>query len=74
MSGTDIEDVDVELHGVAPVEELLTSSEAARMLRVSPKTIHRWAKAGHLHHIMTIGGHIRIFRTAVERILREGRV
>ena len=41
------------------VEELLTPAEVALMLRVDPKTVTRWAKAGKLSSIRTPGGHRR---------------
>lgn len=37
----------------------LTSSEAAAVLHVSPKTIARFAKEGKLPFIKTLGGHRR---------------
>lgn len=41
--------------------ELLTPSEVARLMRVDPKTVTRWAKAGKLRCIRTLGGHRRFF-------------
>ena len=37
----------------------LKTSEAARRLHVSPKTVARWASEGRLHHRRTLGGHRR---------------
>jgi excisionase family DNA binding protein len=34
----------------------LTSSQAARRLHVSPKTVARWANQGRLQHRRTLGG------------------
>jgi excisionase family DNA binding protein len=51
--------------------ELLTPSEVARMLRVNPKTVTRWAKAGKLPAIKTMGGHRRFRRDDVERAVAE---
>ena len=53
-------------------EELLTPSEVAKLFRVDPKTVTRWAKAGKLSSIRTLGGHRR-YRTAEVRALLEGR-
>jgi hypothetical protein len=39
------------------VERLLTPAEVAAMFRVDPKTVTRWAKAGKLSSIRTLGGH-----------------
>ncbi len=48
-------------------EEYLTSSEAARLLGVSPKTISRWADDGRIASIVTLGGHRRFARSVVEQ-------
>jgi excisionase family DNA binding protein len=34
-------------------------------LRVSPKTVSRWAKEGKIPHVMTLGGHRRFPATAI---------
>ncbi|MDP1793039.1 MAG: BldC family transcriptional regulator [Acidimicrobiales bacterium] len=44
-------------------EKLLTPSEVAAMFRVNPKTVTRWARAGRINAIRTLGGHRR-FREA----------
>ncbi len=43
----------------AEAEALLTPAEVASMFRVDPKTVTRWAKAGKLTSIRTLGGHRR---------------
>jgi excisionase family DNA binding protein len=53
------------------VEELLTPSEVAKLFRVDPKTVTRWAKAGKLSSIRTLGGHRR-YRADEVRALLEG--
>ncbi|KWX03205.1 DNA-binding protein [Carbonactinospora thermoautotrophica] len=40
-------------------DRLLTPSEVAQMFRVDPKTVARWAKAGKITAIRTLGGHRR---------------
>jgi excisionase family DNA binding protein len=40
-------------------EQLLTPSEVADLFRVDPKTVTRWANAGKLTSIRTMGGHRR---------------
>ena len=40
-------------------ESLLTPAEVAAMFCVDPKTVTRWAKAGKLTSIRTLGGHRR---------------
>lgn len=52
-------------------EELLTPSEVAKMFRVDPKTVTRWAKAGKLSSIRTLGGHRR-YRASEVRGLLQG--
>lgn len=52
-------------------EPLLTPGEVASMFRVDPKTVTRWAKAGKLGSIRTLGGHRR-FREAEVRALLRG--
>jgi excisionase family DNA binding protein len=52
-------------------EELLTPSEVAKLFRVDPKTVTRWAKAGKLTSIRTLGGHRR-YRTAEVAALLAG--
>lgn len=50
--------------------ELLTPAEVAGMFRVDPKTVTRWAKAGRLSTLRTIGGHRRYRRSEVEALLK----
>lgn len=52
-------------------EALLTPAEVAYMFRVDPKTVTRWAKAGKLTSIRTLGGHRR-YREAEVRALLAG--
>ena len=44
---------------VSNTEPLLTPAEVATMFRVNPKTVTRWAEAGKLTSIRTLGGHRR---------------
>ena len=52
-------------------DALLTPAEVAAMFRVSPKTVTRWARAGKLTAMRTLGGHRR-FRVSEVRALLEG--
>jgi excisionase family DNA binding protein len=52
-------------------EPLLTPSEVATLFRVDPKTVTRWAKAGKLTSIRTLGGHRR-YRESEVRALLDG--
>jgi excisionase family DNA binding protein len=53
----------------APEQELLTPAEVAQMFRVDPKTVTRWAKAGKLTSIRTLGGHRRFKEAEVLALL-----
>ena len=61
---THIDDVD------SP-EALLMPSEVAAMFRVNPKTVTRWARAGKLNAIRTLGGHRRFRASEIRRCLEE---
>lgn len=50
-------------------ESLLTPSEVATLFRVDPKTVTRWAKAGKLSSIRTLGGHRRYHEAEVRNLL-----
>ena len=50
-------------------EALLTPAEVAALFRVDPKTVTRWAKAGKLSAIRTLGGHRRYRATEVYALL-----
>ena len=50
-------------------EALLTPAEVASMFRVDPKTVTRWAKAGKLTSIRTLGGHRRYREAEVRALL-----
>jgi excisionase family DNA binding protein len=49
--------------------ELLTPAEVAAMFRVNPKTVTRWARAGHISAVRTLGGHRRFHASEVRRFL-----
>jgi excisionase family DNA binding protein len=50
-------------------DALLTPAEVAALFRVDPKTVTRWAKAGKLSSIRTLGGHRRYRADEVKRFL-----
>lgn len=52
-------------------EHLLTPSEVAALFRVDPKTVTRWAKAGKLTSIRTLGGHRRYRASEVHALLES---
>ena len=55
---------------VGSQENLLTPAEVAALFRVDPKTVTRWAKAGKLTSIRTLGGHRRYKESEVKALLR----
>lgn len=50
-------------------ESLLTPAEVAKLFRVDPKTVTRWAKAGKLTAVRTLGGHRRYRQSQVQSLL-----
>jgi len=52
-------------------DELLTPAEVARIFRVDPKTVSRWAIAGKISSVRTLGGHRRFYRSEVERAMHS---
>ena len=50
-------------------EVLLTPAEVASLFRVDPKTVTRWAKAGKLTAVRTLGGHRRYRQSEVQSLL-----
>jgi excisionase family DNA binding protein len=64
--------------GSVSFDSLMTRSEVARVLGVSPTTVTRWAREGRLACRVTLGGHHRFERDLVEDVrshmLRGGTV
>src|SRR5690606_27046915 len=54
-------------------DTLLTPGEVAARFRVDPKTVTRWANAGKLTAVRTLGGHRRYRRSEVEELLQVSR-
>ena len=54
-----------------PPDALLTPSEVAAMFRVNPKTVTRWARAGKISAIRTLGGHRRFRTSEIQRCFDE---
>jgi excisionase family DNA binding protein len=53
-------------------DSLLTPAEVATLFKVDPKTVTRWAKAGKLTSIRTLGGHRRYREAEVKALLKRG--
>lgn len=52
-------------------EQLLTPAEVAAMFRVNPKTVTRWARAGKISAIRTLGGHRRFRASEIRAFLAQ---
>ena len=59
----------MSMYRPAEQEVLLTPAEVAKLFRVDPKTVTRWAKAGKLTAIRTLGGHRRYRQSEVQNLL-----
>ena len=55
----------------AQVDALLTPAEVAALFRVNPKTVTRWARAGKITAIRTLGGHRRFRASEIKRCLEQ---
>lgn len=58
-------------HAAARGEEYIAPAEAARLLKVSARTITRWAREGRLPSITTLGGHRRFPRATIEALAED---
>jgi excisionase family DNA binding protein len=61
----------VSINRSPEAEILMTPSEVASLFRVDPKTVTRWAKAGKLTAIRTLGGHRRYRASEVNALLQS---
>ena len=52
-------------------EKLLTPGEVAELFKVNPKTVTRWARAGKITAIRTLGGHRRFDADEIRTILEN---
>lgn len=53
--------------------KLLTPGEVARILRVDPKTVTRWASLRRIQSVRTPGGHRRFFAAEIMNIASGGK-
>ena len=58
------------MNRLTDAEILLTPAEVAALFRVDPKTVTRWAQAGKLTSIRTLGGHRRYSESEVRELLK----
>ena len=61
----------VDMNRLTDAEVLLTPAEVAALFRVDPKTVTRWAQAGKLTSIRTLGGHRRYHESEVRDLLKS---
>ena len=52
-------------------DALLTPAEVAALFRVNPKTVTRWARAGKITAIRTLGGHRRFRASEIRKFLEQ---
>jgi excisionase family DNA binding protein len=52
--------------------EWMTAAQAAKLLGVSAETLRRYVRLGQLPSLRLPSGYIRIRRSEVEKLLREG--
>lgn len=69
LNGTKGTSPRMSMHRPTDQEVLLTPAEVAKLFRVDPKTVTRWAKAGKLTAIRTLGGHRRYRKSEVQSLL-----
>lgn len=58
--------------GIDDLPDLLMTSEVAKLFRVVPKTVQRWAKLGWLTPIWTLGGHRRYPKADIKARIDAG--
>ena len=63
------QEVQMAQNAGAMSEQLLTPSEVAALFRVNPKTVTRWARAGKISSIRTLGGHRRYRASEIRKHL-----
>ena len=61
----------VDMNRLTDAEVLLTPAQVAALFRVDPKTVTRWAQAGKLTSIRTLGGHRRYRESEVRELLKS---
>jgi excisionase family DNA binding protein len=52
-------------------DALLTPAEVAALFRFNPKTVTRWARAGKITAIRTLGGHRRFRTSEIRRCMEQ---
>lgn len=52
-------------------DQLMTPGEVAKVMRVDAKTVTRWAAAGKIASVRTLGGHRRFFVRDLRAMIKE---
>lgn len=52
-------------------DRLMSSGDVAKMFRVDPKTVTRWAKQGKIKSVKTPGGHRRYFESDIMSLFKQ---
>jgi excisionase family DNA binding protein len=68
---TQSQDEGVVMADQLQADALLTPAEVAALFRVNPKTVTRWARAGKITAIRTLGGHRRFRASEIRRCLEQ---
>lgn len=50
-------------------KRFLSRAEVASLFEVSPNTVARWARAGKLPYVLTVGGRRRYDREEIEKLV-----
>ncbi|MDP9235337.1 MAG: BldC family transcriptional regulator [Actinomycetota bacterium] len=58
---------------VAKNDALMTPAEVAALFRVDPKTVTRWANAGKLSPMKTLGGHRRYSTSEIRSLMGDSK-
>jgi excisionase family DNA binding protein len=56
------------------VEPLITTGDVAKIFKVDPKTVTRWARDGKLPYVTTLGGHRRYSERLIKSYLADHHV
>lgn len=71
---THVERIDFLMSDIGlPAKQLFRPAEAARYIGVHVETIRRWIREGKIKSVRTIGGHNRIYRGDILRIMETKR-
>jgi excisionase family DNA binding protein len=68
--GSEPQNIEAEREAIEDdYDELLTTGQVARILNVGRQAVNKWVKKGQLKAVRTPGGHIRIRRSDIDRVV-----